>query len=97
MARRSLLRRGRQRLRLRSSCTDPRCSISRDPRCEDHTTCAAVAPGVVFTVRIYGTRPLYGPHLMRKFSSHELQANRSAPRDTGHGQIMAQLRCRLLG
>ena len=53
--------------------TRPRCSISRDPRREDHTTCTAVAPDVVFTVRMYGTRPLYGPRLMRKFSSHEPQ------------------------
>jgi hypothetical protein len=52
-----------------SSYADPRCSIFRDPRREDHTTCTAVAPEVVFTVRIYGTRPLYGPRLVRKFSS----------------------------
>ena len=55
-----------------SSCADPRCSISRDPRREAHTTCAAVASDVVFTVRMYGTASLYGPRLVRKFSSHEL-------------------------
>jgi hypothetical protein len=27
---------------------------------EDHTTCTADAPDVVFTVRMYDTRPLYG-------------------------------------
>jgi hypothetical protein len=27
---------------------------------------------VVFTVRMYGTASLYGPRLVRKFSSHEL-------------------------
>jgi hypothetical protein len=37
------------------------------------TTCTAVAPDVVFTVRMYGTRPLYGPRLVRNFSSQELQ------------------------
>ena len=55
-------------------------------RPEDHTTCTAVAPGVVFTVRRYGTRPLYGSRLVRKFSSHQLQTIRSAAPDTGHGQ-----------
>ena len=30
----------------------------RDPRREDHTTCTAVTPDVVFMVRMYGTRPL---------------------------------------
>ena len=37
-----------------SSCADPRCSISRDPRREDHTTRTAVAPDAVFTVRMRG-------------------------------------------
>ena len=37
------------------------CSISRDPRCEECTICTAVAPDAVFTVRRYGTGPLYGP------------------------------------
>ena len=75
-----LLRRGLQRLQLRLIVRRPRCSISRDPRREDHTTCTAVAPDVVFTVRMYGTRPLYGPRLVRKFSSHEPQTSRSARR-----------------
>ena len=44
------------------------CSISREPRREEYTTCTAVAPEAVFTVRTYGTRPLYGPRLVRKFS-----------------------------
>jgi hypothetical protein len=33
----------------------------RDPRREDQTTCTAAAPDFVFTVRTYGTGPLYGP------------------------------------
>ena len=67
-----------------SSCADPRCSISRDPRRDDHTTCTAVAPDVVFTVRIYGTRPLYEPCLVRKFGFNELETRSSQTRDVGH-------------
>jgi hypothetical protein len=59
-----------------SSCADPRCSISRDPRRDDHTTCTAVAPDFVFTVRTYGTSPLYGPPLVRRFSSGEQKTSR---------------------
>lgn len=74
-----------------SSWADPRCSISRAPRREDHTTCTAVAPDVVLTVRMYGTRPLYEPRLVRKFSSHELQTQRSAQRTPQEPQIVSQL------
>jgi len=35
-----------------------------------------VAPDVVLTVRTYGTRPLYEPRLVRKFSSCEPQTGR---------------------
>jgi hypothetical protein len=62
------------------------------PRREDHTTCTAVAPDVVFTVRTYGTRPLYEPRLVRKFSFNEPESHRSATRQTGHSQNVAQLR-----
>ena len=34
-----------------SSWAEPRCSIYREPRREDHTICTAVAPEEVFTVR----------------------------------------------
>ena len=44
-----------------SSRAEPRCSILRDPRREDHTTCTAVAPKDVFTVRTYATQAPYGP------------------------------------
>jgi hypothetical protein len=37
------------------SRAEPRCSIWRDPRREDHTICTAVAPEAVFTVRTYAT------------------------------------------
>ena len=74
-----------------SSCAYPRCSISRDPRSEEHTTCAAVAPDVVFTARMYRTRPLNGPRLVREFSSRSPQTHRSAPRETRYSQIVAQL------
>jgi hypothetical protein len=31
------------------------CSMSRDPRRDEYTTCTAVAPDAVFTVRTYDT------------------------------------------
>lgn len=34
-----------------SSCAEPRCSMLREPRRDDHTTWTAVAPEAVFTVR----------------------------------------------
>jgi hypothetical protein len=37
--------------------------MSRDPRREECTICTAVAPEAVFTVRTYGTGPLYDPKL----------------------------------
>jgi hypothetical protein len=40
-----------------SSCVDPRCSISGDPRREDDTTCTAVAPDEVFSPAIRRHRP----------------------------------------
>ena len=66
----------RRSLQLGIVVRDPRCSISRDPRRDDHTTFGAVAPDFVFTVRTYGTSPLYGPPLVRKFSSREQQTHR---------------------
>jgi hypothetical protein len=47
-----LLRRGLQRLKLRL--------VVRRTQVLDLATRAAVAPDVVFTVRMYGTRPLHG-------------------------------------
>jgi len=43
---------------------------------------------------MYGTRPLYGPRLVRKSSSDKPKTRRSAARDTGYGQKVAQLRTR---
>jgi hypothetical protein len=37
------------------SCAEPMCSIEREPLRQDHTTCTAVAPEDVFTVRTYAT------------------------------------------
>ena len=34
-----------------SSCAEPMCSMFRDPRRDDQTSCTAVAPEAVFTVR----------------------------------------------
>jgi hypothetical protein len=56
---------------------EPRCSICRDPRREDHTTWTAVAPEVVRTVRTYTTAAGYGHRLVRKFSPvRPLQASK---------------------
>ena len=42
-----------------SSCADPRCSISREPRRDEYTICtpAVAGPNDVFTVRTYGEHP----------------------------------------
>ena len=48
------------------------CSISRDPRREEYTTCTAVAPDPVFTVRTYGdTTTPYGPRISAKIHSRQ--------------------------
>jgi hypothetical protein len=44
-------RRGLERRQLDFIRAEPRCSIERDPLRQDHTTCIAVAPDEVFTVR----------------------------------------------
>ena len=67
------------------------CSISRDPRWEEYTICTAVAPDAVFTVRTYGTRQLYGPGLVRKFSLHEPRTPGQPTRRTAQSQKVAQL------
>jgi hypothetical protein len=40
-----------------SSCAEPMCSIRRAPRRFEYTTCTAVAPDAVCTVRTYATIP----------------------------------------
>ena len=60
--------------------------MSRDPRCEEYTIWTAVAPDAVFTVRTYGTGPLYGPGLVRKSAHHQPQTSRSTP--CGHQEPM---------
>jgi hypothetical protein len=71
-----------------SSCADPGCSIPRDPRRDDHTTCTAVAPDAVFTVRTYATRRDYGQGLVRKPSFREQQTSRSETRGIADRQIL---------
>jgi hypothetical protein len=41
---------------------------------------------------MYGTRPLYGPRLVRKFSTHEPETSRSAQRAPHEPAIVSQLR-----
>jgi hypothetical protein len=50
-----------------SSWAEPRCSIEREPRRQDHMICIAVAPGAVFTVRTNATNAAYGPTLVFNF------------------------------
>jgi hypothetical protein len=59
-----------------SSCAGPMCSIWRNPRRDDHTTCTAVAPDAIFSVRTYATRRDYGPRLVRKPGFREQQTSR---------------------
>jgi hypothetical protein len=47
-----------------SSCAEPMCYPAIPPGTVDNPT--AVAPDFDFTVRTYGTSPLYGPALVRK-------------------------------
>jgi ribosome-binding protein aMBF1 (putative translation factor) len=68
------------------------CSIFREPRREDDTTCTAVAPDAVFTVRTYGTGPLYGHGLVRKSASAKPATRRSAQPDHREPQIVSQVR-----
>ena len=90
-----LPRRGFQQLHSASSCADPRCSMSRDPRREECTICTAVAPDAVFTVRTYGdTSPAYEPGLVRNFSHREQRNRRSATRRVDQGQTVAEVRAK---
>jgi hypothetical protein len=58
---------------------EPMCSIERNRLRQDHTTCTAVAPEDVFTVRTYGTRAAYGPILVFKFHPKREQTPATAP------------------
>jgi hypothetical protein len=55
------------------------------------TICTAVAPDAVLTVRTYGTRPAYGPGLVRNFSHLQPRTPRSAACESAQSQNMAQL------
>ena len=70
----------------------PQVLDPRDPRREDQPTCTAVAPDVVFTVRMYGTMPLYGPRLVHNSSFSQPRTRSSATRHANRGQVVAQLR-----
>jgi hypothetical protein len=60
-----------------SSRAEPRCSIERDPRRDDHTICTAVAPELVFTVRTYATSAPYGSRLVHKSAPTARRPRRS--------------------
>ena len=73
-------------------CAEPRCSIFRDPRREDHTICTAVAPEVVFTVRTYATTAPYGAKLVRTFPPRNHQTRRSTTYKINNSSLVAQVR-----
>jgi hypothetical protein len=54
------------------------CSIERDPLRQDHTTCTAVAPEAVLTVRMYATSAAYDHTLVFKFRPIRKQTRSSA-------------------
>ena len=66
-------------------------TADRAPR-DKYTTWTAVAPALVFTVLTYGPSPLYGPPLVRNFSSPDQQTSRSPRRAIGYARILSQVR-----
>jgi hypothetical protein len=59
---------------------------------QDHTTCTAVAPEDVFTVRTYATRAAYGPILVFKFHPKREQTPRSTTRNYTNHPNVSQVR-----
>ena len=80
-----------------SSWAEPRCSIERDPRREDHTICTAVAPEAVFTVRMLATAAAYEPRLVRKSRIHRHQSSRSIRRAHAQPRTVSQVRSQTAG
>jgi len=70
-------------------------TADREPRRDTYTTWTAVAPDLVFTVLTYGPSPLYGPPLVRNFSSPGQQISRSPRRAIGYARILSQVRCQM--
>ena len=66
-------------------------TADRAPR-DKYTTWTAVAPDLVFTVLTYGPSPLYGPPLVRNFSSPDQQTSRSPRLTIGYARILSQVR-----
>jgi hypothetical protein len=58
-------------------------TAGRSPRRDKYTTWTAVAPDLVSIVLTYGPSPLYGPPLVRNFSSPDQQTSRSLRRAIG--------------
>jgi hypothetical protein len=67
-----------------SSWAEPRCSIEREPRRQDHMSCIAVAPGAVFTVRTNATNAAYGPTLV--FNFRRIRTHNSTSISRGHAR-----------
>jgi transposase InsO family protein len=58
---------------------EPKCSMERDPRRDDHAICTAVAPELVFTVRTYATNAPYGHPPSAQISQNLNRTRRSQP------------------
>jgi hypothetical protein len=69
-------------------------TADRSPAATSTRPGTAVAPDLVFTVLTYGPSPLYGPPLVRNFSSPDQQASRSPRRAIGYARILSQVRSR---
>ena len=66
-------------------------AADRKPRRDKYTTWTAVAPDSVLTVLTYGPSSLYGPPLVRNFSSPDQQTSRSPRRAIGYARILSQV------
>jgi hypothetical protein len=66
-------------------------TADRKPRRDKYTTWTAVAPDLVLTVLTYGPSLLYGPPLVRNFSSPDRQTSRSPRRAIGYARILSQV------
>src|SRR6266576_6345282 len=64
-------------------------TADREPPPRTYTTWTAVAPDLVVTVLTYGTSSLYGPPLVRNFSSPDQQTRRSPRRTIGYARILS--------
>jgi hypothetical protein len=63
-----------------------------DDLCGELESSSREPPALSFTARRYGTKPLYGLDLVRKFGPHEPRTCRSPQRAAHEPAIVSQLR-----